>query len=151
MVVLAYTMWSVLALRGQVCSVVIPCLSKVGPVGHDHGTEHHVVLGEVAGKEFCWSNHRQAKHIRDLISMCCVCPWWYLMSSRWITSDPYYYIHVTDTAQWKGLFFAADTQWILQRARTHTHTHTHTHTVRHIKEAGKQHFLGGKRGNEISF
>lgn len=36
---------------------IIPCLGKVCPIGHDHSTEHHIILGEVAGEQLRRPNH----------------------------------------------------------------------------------------------
>lgn len=46
-----------------------PRLREVGPVGHYHGTEHHVVLGEVAGKEVGGPHHGDPEHVGDLVSV----------------------------------------------------------------------------------
>lgn len=54
----------------------LPCLCKVGPVCHDHSTEHDVILGEVTRKEVSGPHHGNPKHVGDLISMGSVCPVW---------------------------------------------------------------------------
>ena len=56
----------------------VPGLGEVGPVGHDHGTQHDVVLGEVAGEELRGSDHGQAEHIRDLVPVGGIGPRWHL-------------------------------------------------------------------------
>lgn len=116
----------------------IPRLGKVCPVGHDDSAEHHIVLGEVAGEQLCGSNHWQAKHIWDLISMCCICPRWYLMSSRWIRSHQYYYIHVTDTGHEMALFLLPP----------HNGQSVDTHKHKQIKDTGKMHY-SLRWGNQI--
>lgn len=78
--------WPVWSCGGEPGVSIIPCLGKVCPVGHDHSAEHDVVLGEIAGKQLSRSDHRQAKHIWDLISVRCVRPRRYLTSTRQMES-----------------------------------------------------------------
>lgn len=44
-----------------------PSFGKVSPVGHNHSTQHYVVLREVAAEEISWADHWDAKNIWKLI------------------------------------------------------------------------------------
>lgn len=43
-----------------------PSLGKVGPVGHNDRTQHHIVFGEVTVEQIGGSHHGHAEHIRHL-------------------------------------------------------------------------------------
>lgn len=51
-----------------------PTLCKVGPIGHDHSTEHDVIPGEVTGEQISRAHHGDAKYVGHLIAMCRVRP-----------------------------------------------------------------------------
>lgn len=52
----------------------VPSLSKVGPIRHDHGAQHYIVLREVAREQVCGADHGHAKHVRYLIPVGGVSP-----------------------------------------------------------------------------
>ena len=47
----------------------VPGLGEVSPVRHDHRTEHHVVLGEVAAEELRGTDHGDAEDVGDLVAV----------------------------------------------------------------------------------